>query len=190
MRRKLLLSLLAILLAFTCLALSEGLATCEHEYDQTSYQHDDEFHWFVCSKCSEPVEKTAHDSKTLISSQEPVCGTNGYNQYRCETCQHEWREPIAATSEHTYTYDHDDFMHWQRCTTCARTSAKGEHNFVAGEHQAATCTEPAMINPSAKPAASFSKHTLHPNPPRMSTRPYSRTMPTFIGQSAPSANLA
>lgn len=97
MRNKLLLGLLIALLAITCLALGEGLVPCEHEYDQTSYQSDDSFHWFVCSKCGKAVEQADH-TPACIDHADATATDDGYDLFQCTVCAHEWRTLLPATS--------------------------------------------------------------------------------------------
>ncbi len=101
----------------------------EHEWD-SPYQHDEECHWKVCSKCGETFNKSSHYARCSKPSVCMECGV---------------AIPVTPDVVHNgdseYLYDAE--KHWMVCPDCGKVIDEGGHVAACDNPgQCVTCGAP------------------------------------------------
>ena len=141
MKRKILLLMLATIMAFTGIF---GFTSCKsdtppssdpeekHEHTfSTEWTSDEKEHWHRCTGCTANTPKELHewDSGTVITPS--GCGTTGTMKYTCTVCG---REKTETTPAGTHTFDTkwscNETEHWH-AATCGHdlVSEQGKHEW-------------------------------------------------------------
>ena len=96
---------------------------------------------------NEELEKITiifHTEFNRTLKENPTCGTNGSESYRCEVCGESGLLPIPATGEHNIleTWSGDNAYHWHGCSNCDLKMDMQSHipGPAATEDAPQTCT--------------------------------------------------
>ena len=96
-------------------AYTGGTETHNFDRENDDLQSDEDYHWYICKDCLQPMNKIAHFGATCESSTCSACGT-AYD---------------AGEINHTYTYEgshgHDTDYHWYLCDECGEVALKEKH---------------------------------------------------------------
>ena len=91
-----------------------------------TYEKDAEYHWKVCTSCSETVNKAAHTFSSVVTN--PTCTAGGYTTYTCTVCGYSYTGDETEPTTHTlgeWLSDADN--HWHVCTGCAAIVDSAAH---------------------------------------------------------------
>jgi len=125
-----------------------------HQYDETSYLHDEDGHWHKCKSCDAVTDPVGHTYGEGIVTN-PTCGEEGYTTYTC-VCGYAYADGQVSALGHDYV-DHEaqapgcETIGWDTYQTCSRCDystyqekpATG-HSEVIDKAVAPTCTETGL----------------------------------------------
>ena len=110
-----------------------GSVNNNHSYDESTWAHDKDGHWRVCSNgCGIPGSYDEHTPNidAATETQSKVC----------TICEYVIEKALDHTT-HNYTVaEHDITHHWNKCYGCDLTTEKKEHAYSENVTTPATCT--------------------------------------------------
>ena len=104
-----------------------------HSYDESTWAHDENGHWRVCSnECGIPGSYGDHTPNIDAATE---------NEAKvCTVCEYVIQQALGHTT-HNYTVaEHDTTHHWNKCYGCDLTTEKVEHSYSENVTTPATCT--------------------------------------------------
>ena len=117
MNKKLLLLIPALVLLVGC-----GGKPHEHTFS-TSWSHNDDYHYHVCSGCSEHDEDVPHSFGSGTVIKQKTCTEDGEKLFICSACGHEHHEIIPKGHTFSDQLSFNDTEHWY-AATCEHTDQK------------------------------------------------------------------
>ncbi|MBO4298709.1 MAG: hypothetical protein J5998_07900 [Clostridia bacterium] len=86
-----------------------------HSFTWSDYKYDGEYHWHVCTKCGEVINKNKHYANCDNPGVCAACGA----PYTGDSVSHSYDSSQPYTSDAKY--------HWRTCTRCGEAINKSEH---------------------------------------------------------------
>ncbi len=140
MKRKSLITILAVVLTLVLsIAVLSACNDKKHEYS-SEWKFDQTSHWHECTtkKHSDTSEKIAHDFNDGEVTKAPTEEADGVKTFTCNTCGYQKTEVVEKLT-HTHTYasewSKNDTEHWH-AANCAHTSEKtdvAQHSWDEGQ---------------------------------------------------------
>ncbi len=115
-KTKLFFCVLALCIFAMCTAYAEETTCTEHNYDYSTMQSDESYHWYACVNCGAPENQWPHEVSCSSTVQDTctICGKTG----------------VSCVQTHDYdldNYQYDDTHHWAACTNCQAQVNNAEH---------------------------------------------------------------